>query len=464
MAPSNFAHRSRFGAKVAAVSALALAAAACSSADRISSNPFENPFSGSGGTQTASISQQPQPQHQQMAIGQPITPSGSVTSEPLPPPGGSAYVPQSSAVPYAQSSGPMTTGTITPRPATSGRSGWTAQGGSTVVVQQGDTAASIAQRYGVPQKALLEANNIPQGSALMPGQRVSIPVFRSGGSASAGGAMASQPNLDRPAATMQVPSASRPQTAARGGAHTVEAGETLYSVARRYQVAPGALAAANGLTLDHRVRVGERLSLPGGAAPSTAVAQRPKPAETAAPQQTAALAAPKTIEPAKPVEAAPQVTKVVAKPETAPAQAAAARAEEAEETGSASSSEASFRWPVRGRVISGFGSKPNGSSNEGINLAVPEGTPVKASEGGVVAYAGNELKGYGNLVLVRHSGGWVTAYAHASEIMVKRGDVVRRGQVIAKSGKSGNVTSPQLHFEVRRGATPVDPMDHLPQG
>ena len=120
-----------------------------------------------------------------------------------------------------------------------------------------------------------------------------------------------------------------------------------------------------------------------------------------------------------------------------------------------------FRWPVRGRVIAGFGPKPTGQQNDGINLAVPEGTPVKAAEDGVVAYAGNELKGYGNLVLVRHANGYVTAYAHASELMVKRGDSVKRGQMIAKSGQTGNVTSPQLHFEIRKGATPVDPMQYL---
>ena len=117
----------------------------------------------------------------------------------------------------------------------------------------------------------------------------------------------------------------------------------------------------------------------------------------------------------------------------------------------------SFRWPVRGRVIAGFGSKPNGTQNDGINLAVPEGTPIKAADDGVVAYAGNELKGYGNLVLIRHTNGFVSAYAHASELMVKRGDTVKRGQVIAHAGQTGNVTSPQLHFEIRKGSTPVDP-------
>ena len=120
-----------------------------------------------------------------------------------------------------------------------------------------------------------------------------------------------------------------------------------------------------------------------------------------------------------------------------------------------------FRWPVRGKVITSYGAKTNGKSNDGINLAVPEGTPVKAAEDGVVAYSGSELKGYGNLVLVRHPNGFVTAYAHASEILVKRNDPVRRGQVIGKSGQSGTVTTPQLHFEIRKGSSPLDPTRFL---
>jgi murein DD-endopeptidase MepM/ murein hydrolase activator NlpD len=120
-----------------------------------------------------------------------------------------------------------------------------------------------------------------------------------------------------------------------------------------------------------------------------------------------------------------------------------------------------FRWPVRGRVISGFGPAPNGQHNDGINVAVPENTPIKAAEDGVVAYAGNELKGYGNLVLVRHPNGYVTAYANAKELLVKRGDQIKRGQVIAKSGQTGNVDAPQVHFEIRKGPAPVDPMPFL---
>lgn len=120
-----------------------------------------------------------------------------------------------------------------------------------------------------------------------------------------------------------------------------------------------------------------------------------------------------------------------------------------------------FQWPAQGRVIARFGASPDGSRNDGINLALPEGTPVKAAEDGVVAYAGNELKAYGNLILVRHPGGYVSAYAHAKELLAKRDDQVKRGQVIARSGQTGNVNEPQLHFEVRKGATPVDPMQFL---
>ena len=133
-------------------------------------------------------------------------------------------------------------------------------------------------------------------------------------------------------------------------------------------------------------------------------------------------------------------------------------------TGNANAAAPSFRWPVRGKVITGFGPKTSGGQNDGINVAVPEGTPIKAAEDGVVAYAGSELKGYGNLVLVRHSNGFVTAYAHASELSVKKGDTIKRGQVIGKAGATGNVTSPQLHFEVRKGATPVDPTQYLTGG
>jgi murein DD-endopeptidase MepM/ murein hydrolase activator NlpD len=121
-----------------------------------------------------------------------------------------------------------------------------------------------------------------------------------------------------------------------------------------------------------------------------------------------------------------------------------------------------FQWPLRGRVIAGFGSPVGGAANKGIDLAVAAGTDIRAAEDGVVLYAGNAIKDFGNLLLLRHRDGFLTAYAHAQSFAVKPGDSVRRGQVIAKSGQTGAVTSPQLHFEIRKDDAPVDPAQYLP--
>ncbi|MEE8098650.1 MAG: M23 family metallopeptidase, partial [Hyphomicrobium sp.] len=127
----------------------------------------------------------------------------------------------------------------------------------------------------------------------------------------------------------------------------------------------------------------------------------------------------------------------------------------------AASASNKMRWPAQGRIVSGFGRRNDGTHNDGINISVPLGTEVHAAESGVVAYAGSELKGYGNLVLLRHDNGWVTAYAHNDQLTVKRGDKVQRGQVIARAGRTGSVDQPQLHFELRQGSKPVDPVPFL---
>jgi murein DD-endopeptidase MepM/ murein hydrolase activator NlpD len=184
-----------------------------------------------------------------------------------------------------------------------------------------------------------------------------------------------------------------------------------------------------------------------------AVPTTPVTPGTKAAPATKGNAAPKQVAAAQPTETASVVTP-----------AADASAPTSSVKGAAQTAAPTFRWPVHGKVVAGFGPRPNGQQNDGINVAVPENTPVKAAEDGLVAYAGSELKGYGNLVLVRHSNGYVTAYAHAKELLVKRGDQVKRGQVIAKSGQTGNVDAPQLHFEVRKGAAPQDPMPMLNGG
>jgi murein DD-endopeptidase MepM/ murein hydrolase activator NlpD len=268
-------------------------------------------------------------------------------------------------------------------------------------------------------------------------------------------------------ATTSSYSASAPAPQAAGGAHVVASGETVYSIGRLYGVRPNDIIAANALSQPGSIRVGQRLTIPGANTPMVAQAAPPQPAQ----QQVAAASAPTSGTLTAPAEPAPQTAKaepriipgvpsipVETKSDAIPASVTAA-VDDAIEPPSADGT--SFRWPVRGRIISGFGAKPNGQRNDGINLAVPEGTSVKAAEAGTVIYAGNELEGYGNLVLIRHADDWVSAYAHNSEIKVKKGDAVRRGQTVAVAGMSGSVTSPQVHFELRKKAKPVNPLDYL---
>lgn len=246
--------------------------------------------------------------------------------------------------------------------------------------------------------------------------------------------------------------------AAAGGGHVVGPGETLSSIARTYGVPRGTIAAANGLDINAQVRTGQKLNVPAPGAPVVAAAPKPLTPTTVAatpaikPAPTPAVATAPAAAPA-PVAQAPAAEK--------PQVIAAVKPSETPDEARTASAGPQFRWPVRGRVISGYGPKPGGQQNEGINVSVPEGTSVKAAEDGVVAYAGSELKGYGNLVLVKHADGWVTAYAHNSELEVKKGDTVKRGQVIAKAGQTGNVSSPQVHFEIRKGSQPVDPSQYL---
>jgi murein DD-endopeptidase MepM/ murein hydrolase activator NlpD len=321
---------------------------------------------------------------------------------------------------------------------------WTWEGGTPVTLAPGETLETLARRHHVPLAALMEANSITNPALVRPGQHIVIPRYR--GPAAA---LSAPPTRVATTAAMPVPApVGPPKTAltAPSAVHIVAPGETLHSIARAYGKPVLALAKANNFPPETKVRVGDRIVIPGVSAAAIA-----KPA-TVAPRAEAPAVSPPSQNFAtadSPHSARLAVTGVPAAPEGAV------------KTAEAVGSLPSFRWPARGRIIAGFGPQPNGLQNDGINVAVPEGTPVKAAEDGVVAYAGNELKGYGNLVLVRHANGFVTAYAHASEILVKKGDAIKRGQVIAKSGQSGTVTSPQLHFEIRKGSTPVDPAQYL---
>lgn len=261
------------------------------------------------------------------------------------------------------------------------------------------------------------------------------------------------------------------QTRTSSTVHVVAYGETIYSIGRQYGANPNDIIAANRLADPGSIRVGQHLTVPaGGTAVVASAAPLPSAASQAAvskPPSSGTLTLPpetkSTVTEAE-TRVIPGVPSIPVEtrsntPPAIPASTTPSVVDDMVEPPSADGT--SFRWPVRGRIISGFGTEPNGQRNDGINLAVPEGTSVKAAEAGTVIYAGNELEGYGNLVLIRHADDWVSAYAHNSELMVKKGDKVRRGQTIAVAGMSGSVTSPQVHFELRKKAKPVNPLDYL---
>ncbi|NOZ33118.1 MAG: peptidoglycan DD-metalloendopeptidase family protein [Alphaproteobacteria bacterium] len=314
-------------------------------------------------------------------------------------------------------------------------------------VGTGDTLYSISRANGIRVEDLAAANGIRFPYHVRFGQRIRLP-----GSAPRTIANRAQ---DLQVAARPVAYAPAPTSSS---AHVVQPKETLYSVSRQYRINVKDLAAANGLTLASGLQIGQRLSIPNG--PVSA-------------QRRAAVGGPLVPALAKRAAQPAPVRVAVAQPTLLPVPALAgtrgvnqnavvkpvANSSALAEPPSRASRQ--FRWPVRGRLISRFGPQTDGGRSDGVNISVPEGTSVKAAENGVVAYAGNELKGYGNLILVRHSGDWVTAYAHNSEILVERGTTVKRGQIIAKAGKTGSVKKPQVHFQVRKGAKAVDPLIYL---
>ena len=353
--------------------------------------------------------------------------AGRVEAQPLPAPSQPATVAAAPAPTYTPAAYTPSSGGQYSDVTGSASGHWTWNGGAPVTVGYGETVESIARKHGVPVTALMQTNGIREPGQIRPGQRLVIPRYVSTSPKSAP-TYAAQPK-------------------AGGSVHVVKAGDTLMSISRGTGVTVAALAKTNHIDSSKKLSVGDRLTIPQGG--HQVAAAQPSAAPKVAEIRTAP--AEKKI---KVASAAPAQTVHVAKEEPQTTETVVKAAEP-------SGAMPSFRWPARGRVIAGFGSKPNGTQNDGINLAVPEGTPIKAADDGVVAYAGNELKGYGNLVLIRHSNGYVSAYAHARELLVKRGDTIKRGQVIAHAGQTGNVTSPQLHFEIRKGSTPVDPTQFL---
>jgi murein DD-endopeptidase MepM/ murein hydrolase activator NlpD len=429
-------------AAVLALMSLGFAGCSADMSSRVSQNPFSNPFASqpeaTGSVPTPAVErrelpQYSRPQYQSSALPPPISAPQSYPTANAGVSGGgrglSSYAPP--AHPQLE-----TTGSIAPRSVAATRG--PGQGATTIIVGTSDTLETLSHRYNVSSAAIMQANGYKGPRTLSPGQQLIIPRQT---------ASVAAPALAAPASKAVVTASAPPSV------HVVNHGDTLLSIAHRNHVPVAALARANNLELSAKLKLGMKLSVPGA---KTAAAPAAQPAAVAVAQPAAAVAPPATKIAA--VTADPQQKAHLAQATTnieTPAIETPVKATEA--TGALPT----FRWPVRGKVITSYGAKTNGKANDGINLAVPEGTPVKAAEDGVVAYSGNELKGYGNLVLVRHSNGYVTAYAHASELLVKRGETIKRGQIIAKSGQSGEVGSPQLHFEIRKGSSPVDPLQFL---
>jgi murein DD-endopeptidase MepM/ murein hydrolase activator NlpD len=377
--------------------------------------------------------------------------------------------------------------------------GWSRAGGTQVTAKDGETVYNLSRRFGVPADVLMKMNGISEANGLKVGQKVIIPTYvyhtkapvsapdsnpnvaaaKSSHGVKTGAGPGKLPSASQPLDKVAVlPKSPKPKegeaqpagtpndktaiadngpdkaksekvaTAAKG-TYTVQAGDTLSKVARKNGVSAAALKQANGLD-NGLLKVGQTLKLPA--------------AGTGAAEQVASVAKP-------PVDAVTTGTTPPAKKVTSaeisgytPPKRAEKEIEDADVDTAAAAPDSTgigkMRWPVRGRVISGFG-KGSGRSNDGIDIAVPEGTPIKAAENGVVIYAGDGLKDFGNTVLVRHDDGLVTVYGHASAIDVKRGDKVKRGQEIARSGMSGTTDAPKLHFEVRKNSAPVNPSTYL---
>ncbi|MFP3944134.1 MAG: peptidoglycan DD-metalloendopeptidase family protein [Alphaproteobacteria bacterium] len=320
-----------------------------------------------------------------------------------------------------------------------------------VRASEGDTYMGLAWEHNVSPHEVISLNHVEAPYRLEPGELVRIPTPR---------------------------------------IHVVRRGETLSGVAEAYHVDFYDLAQANGLNAPFTIFPGQVLRLPSSgpvfrsprkppvhastppAAPRPPPKPKPKPGPRPAPEQDDSVEVIVQAAAAEAARAAPPVRLAVrprpkppaaatepegAEPEPRPATAPATPVSSSAPAAAAGE----LVWPVRGRIISGFGPTPNGRHNDGINIAVPERTPVRAAADGEVIYIGNEVGGFGNLILIRHEGDLVTAYAHTSEFKVAKGEKVRKGQPIALSGSTGNVEMPQLHFEVRRGVTAVDPVEHL---
>ncbi len=272
-----------------------------------------------------------------------------------------------------------------------------------VTVLPGDTVYAISRRTGASPQSIIALNSLQAPYTLTVGQTVRVP---------SNAVPPSQASIAAP------PTPVHSVAATREAAHIVRPGDTLYSISRSIGVGVSDLARANNLRAPYSISIGQALRIPGGV---SVPAQR----EASAPAATGDVA---------------DIARTVSYEAPPPKK------------------QALFDWPVQGAIIGSYGLSTAGKRNDGVNIAAPVGTPVRAAADGEVVYRGSELDGYGNLILIKHEDGFVTAYAHNDAMLVKKGDRVRQGQVIAKVGQTGSASEPQLHFEIRQNLKAVDPV------
>lgn len=288
-----------------------------------------------------------------------------------------------------------------------------------ITVAPGDTLYSVAKKYGTSVDELAKKNNLTEPYNLSVGQKLVVATV-----------------ADRQTNKIIV---EQQKTTTRVGLQeiTVAPGDTLYSLSRRYSVPVNDLAVMNNLTAPFTLSVGQRLKVPDlESAPIRTATVTPVTTSSGVTQSgdVKTAAQPKEKISSDPTQKLPKLT---------------------------ARSSSKFSWPVQGKVLSHYGAKSDGLFNDGINIAAARGTAVKAAENGVVAYAGNEVKGMGNLIIIQHSGGWMTVYAHMDSMSVRRGAKVSVGQKIGTVGETGKVDQPQLHFEIRKGTKAYNPSSYL---
>ncbi len=338
-----------------------------------------------------------------------------------------------------------------------------------IIVERGDTLYSLAKKNNTTIAELAKINNLKEPYSLSVGQKLSLRAPKTVEKKVEKPVEKPIPNVISEEKIKQIKQEKPKQVEIKEPVKTtstkrvdlqeitVAKGDTLYSLSRKYQIPVNDLAVMNKLVAPFNLSVGQKLKVPKLAEVQTRPAVTVKKAVVKKEVKTNTTTKTSQTKVEKQKTDKQSSTKVQEKPKEA--KKTVEPKNNTQKIAARSSSK--FSWPVRGTILSGYGPKNGGLVNDGINISAPLGTTVKAAENGVVAYAGNEVKGMGNLIIIQHSDGWMTVYAHLNSMDVRRGARVNVGQPIGKIGKTGKVDKPQLHFEIRKGTKSYNPTNYL---